>query len=268
MNRELFTKLVKSELSLESREVIANCMVSTKQDKESKETRKEDKKVLESLQILRKKGYLNIKLPNKSDLIRQIMSFYEENEESIKENSKNEILDLGDISKLSEVQSLINNKGLLSLVELYLGCKPICYRVSSWWQIPQTHSKYQASNAQRWHRDRDDFRFITLFIYLTDVDHESGPHCYLPETHNHTFLTKDYLNYSEKQRAVITGKIHKFLNDNEIVNLFPGIKQKVWVGEAGSAFLEDTRGFHKASIPTKSARLIMQVRWGIYGENC
>ena len=118
------------------------------------------------------------------------------------------------------------------------------------------------SNAQKWHRDRDDLSFLQLFLYCTDVDLDSGPHAYLPQTHRCTNLRRLFPAIPD-QSDLITGRNHKFYSDSELdLSGFTG-QRKVWTGPAGSCFFEDTRGLHRAYPPRKTARLIFSVVWTI-----
>lgn len=40
------------------------------------------------------------------------------------------------------------------------------------------------ANVQFFHRDTDDWRFLTLFLYLTDVGPDGGPHEVIPASHS------------------------------------------------------------------------------------
>jgi hypothetical protein len=69
---------------------------------------------------------------------------------------------------------------VLSLAQSYLGCFPTLYGINSF------VSKYTGENfkIQEIHRDFDDYKFLTFFIYLTDVDSNNGPHIYYKNTQN------------------------------------------------------------------------------------
>jgi len=51
-----------------------------------------------------------------------------------------------------------------------------------WYSLPVgTDSERKAS--QLWHRDYDDLHLLKAFLYLTDVDAETGPFEYVPGSH-------------------------------------------------------------------------------------
>jgi len=68
---------------------------------------------------------------------------------------------------------------LLSLVQKYLGCFPSLQSFNCWWH-KKTSEVY---STQQIHRDFDDYRFLCLFVYLTDIDMNNGPHVFYPRTH-------------------------------------------------------------------------------------
>lgn len=69
---------------------------------------------------------------------------------------------------------VLNDPRLVDLIAACLDCVPTLYPVNAWW--PHPASKPETTNVQYFHRDTDDWRFVTLFIYLTDVDANAGPH--------------------------------------------------------------------------------------------
>lgn len=74
----------------------------------------------------------------------------------------------------------LTNKKILSLAQSYLGCFPTLYSVNCF------NTKYTGEEfkIQTIHRDYDDYKFLTFFIYLNDVDANNGPHVYYKNTHN------------------------------------------------------------------------------------
>ena len=165
------------------------------------------------------------------------------------------------VKDLKEVQDICNEKSLNNFVSLYLGAPASIYDVKAWWQYPE--EKKKASNPQKWHRDRDDFGFLKLFMYCTDVDINSGPHGYLPKTHKQDNLGGLFKNSNTKYDCIINGSKHMFLSDEQIKQLGYEGSYQIWLGKTGTCFLEDTRGFHRAYVPTAKPRLIFSITWTI-----
>ena len=113
-----------------------------------------------------------------------------------------------------------------------------------------------------WHRDRDDLTELKLFFYATDVDISSGPHAYLPKTHNQKGL-KAVFPTASLDNPVINGTKNSFVDDSFFIAQGFNSSFKKWLGPAGTCFLEDTRGFHQTYIqPTHLACSLVSLTIG------
>ncbi len=131
----------------------------------------------------------------------------------------------------------------IRIVTAYLGCKPTLSSIGLRWSFP---SEGKAEATQRFHRDPDDWRFLKLFIYLTDVDAESGPHVYVAGSHR------------------TAGSLFERLYTTEEVERRHG-RESVWTiaGPRGMSFLADTYGIHRGAVPTSRPRLILQLQYSL-----
>ena len=136
-----------------------------------------------------------------------------------------------------------NDPQVLSIVGQVLGGKPTLSNVTAWWSYPGHTEPQQAEN---FHRDVDDLHFIKLFVYLSDVDEESGPHVFVPGSHK-----------CESFR-----KIRRY-TDEEVTSFFGPEGIKYFIGEKGSAFLENTFGLHKGQLPKSKKRLLFQAQYSL-----
>ncbi|MBB4842422.1 hypothetical protein HNP55_000917 [Paucibacter oligotrophus] len=143
-----------------------------------------------------------------------------------------------DIVQAPYLLALANDPAILSIVEKFLGCKPSLAYMATWWSYA---TSLGAQQAEFFHRDVDDWRFIKLFVYLTDVDAESGPHVYVSQSSQDPTLTT----------------IRRF-SDDEIAKNFKPEQIRVLTGKAGDAFLEDTFGIHKGQPVQRGQRLLFQ----------
>jgi hypothetical protein len=110
----------------------------------------------------------------------------------------------------------------------YLGTFPRLYSVNAF----ETYPSLSRLNPdiQEFHHDKDDTRFVAVFLYLTDVlTPEDGPHEYQRGTH---------LGLGNRGLAAI-------------------------YGPRGTAFLSDGRGQHRGLRPTQRPRAIAWARWGV-----
>ena len=134
--------------------------------------------------------------------------------------------------------------------------------------------------TQAFHRDFDDFRFFSFFIYLTDVTEGFGPQQYVPGTHKpDKFMTMLMAKLApgvdeaevttipafKKLTELLTNSTGGscYVGDDRIIELF-GEKLETVCAGAGSGFIADPSGFHRAMHPTDGPRLMFWARYGLY----
>jgi hypothetical protein len=72
------------------------------------------------------------------------------------------------------------NPRLLDLANAYLGLWSKLEYVDVWYTPPADEDERKSS--QRWHRDFNDRHLLKAFLYLVDVDEETGPFEYVPRS--------------------------------------------------------------------------------------
>lgn len=150
---------------------------------------------------------------------------------------------LRDIIDCPHLLELANSPFFLRLATKYIGCKPTISAMGLRWSFP---SSVTGSGLQAFHRDSDDWRFVKIFVYLTDVDHTSGPHVYVRGSH----LTK------------ATMRLYPYSDDT--INENYGSERLITVtGPKGFGFAADTYGIHKGTVPTSSPRLMLQIQYSL-----
>ncbi len=157
---------------------------------------------------------------------------------------------------------LANSPDLLGIAEAYLGCTPTIYSLNMFWSFPDRDQRYPVT--QDYHRDFDDFRFCTVFVFLTDIQLDDGAHYFLRGTHRAEYVEKIY-NERFKQPAPLP--LDRFFmmaayKDADCPRLFE-IETETVTGSPGEAVIEDTYGFHRGDIP-KTNRLLGWIRYGLY----
>ena len=161
---------------------------------------------------------------------------------------------------VEDIYPLIINTQLLCLVSNYLGAPARLQKFTLSWS--NRGSDHEPLNPQKFHRDRDDFRTLQLFIYLTDVGNANGPHEYVPKTHNLDILKSMY-----NVNNISNGSKHSFLSPDELKRVLgsENVKILTLTGSKGSAFLEDTGGFHRGTVPQSfnSSRLMLGITWSL-----
>jgi ectoine hydroxylase-related dioxygenase (phytanoyl-CoA dioxygenase family) len=72
------------------------------------------------------------------------------------------------------------NERLLDIANSYLGMWSKLEYVDVWYTPPAAAGERRSS--QRWHRDFNDRHLLKAFLYLVDVDNDSGPFEYVPRS--------------------------------------------------------------------------------------
>lgn len=150
-----------------------------------------------------------------------------------------------------EMFLLASDPVFMTIVQSYLGVPPIFdVPVAFLNSTVKLSSQADYSKvAQLYHHDMDRLSFVKLFIYLTDVDLESGPHTLLPGTHRKRptrFWESGRYSDKELDRAGLLSSEVKI------------------TGPAGTVFQVDTSALHKGSHPVARPRLMAQVEY----SNC
>ncbi len=122
----------------------------------------------------------------------------------------------------------------------YLNCRPIKLGPNSWTtkSIPSLSTEAKDENAMAFHSDSDYFGFVKAFMLLTDVDKDSGPF---------TFIAGSHL-----QDRQVQGR----LKDSDLGYAESDVR--LGMGKPGDLVLAVTTGWHKASIPKKGHRMMVQ----------
>jgi Phytanoyl-CoA dioxygenase (PhyH) len=172
-----------------------------------------------------------------------------------------------DIVDAPALWELANRPELLSLAGAYLGCRPTLYSLNAWWSFPQPT---KAPVTHNYHRDFDDFKFCTLFVYLTDVDLRSGPHRFIKQSHRFERISELVKQAAPRLGTTISalppqmfyGNRWSDESDRLYESVFEGLVDTI-EGPAGFAFLADTSALHKGVLPVSSPRLMFWARYGL-----
>ena len=88
-----------------------------------------------------------------------------------------------------------------------------------------------------------------MFVYLTDVNKDTGPHVYIPKSHHHRGLAfRGQRRYSDQEVCAVYGEQ----------------AEKRFTGPAGTAILENTYGLHKGLPVRRRSRLMFQVTYSLF----
>lgn len=176
---------------------------------------------------------------------------------------------LTDILAAPHLIELANRPDILGIAEAYLGCTPTLYSLNAWWSF-SGHGK--AEYSQSFHRDLDDYRFCTLFCFLTDVGQRNGAHVYMRRSHRADLVERLLAD----RGAIARQKFGRPIGGQDIYIppagygkdelyevIFAGLKQ-TFTGPAGFGFMADTGGLHMGEPLTEGRRLMFWARYGLY----
>lgn len=156
-----------------------------------------------------------------------------------------------DLMQNPVIQDLIIDPAFLAIAENYLRSKPITDMNSMWWSNANFGDEGSSSAGQFYHADLDRIRFFKFFVYLSDVDHENGPHCFVEGSHK------------KKPRSLLRGS--KRVSDNEMKQHYSADKLVELIGKRGTIVAVDNIGFHKGKPLLNGDRLILQI---LYENSC
>ena len=144
------------------------------------------------------------------------------------------------------MREFLTSEEILTIVKNYLNTQVVSINAAFFISNPVETSEIEKySNAQFFHWDNDFKKFLKFYIYLTDVDESSGPHLYVEKSHK----------YKNKQH-----KLCRLFSDNNVFKSYKNIRE--FNGKSGSAFFVDSYGLHKAKVPTKKSRILLNVHFG------
>jgi hypothetical protein len=154
-----------------------------------------------------------------------------------------------------EVQRLLASPRIWDLARAYFGLVPVVHPPQIYWSCTASVDEpdLRRSLARNFHWDYDGIGGLRLHLYLTDVDETAAPMEYVLGSHRPGTLSTPEL------RAADGGDTPESALDAL------GLVERVPVtGPAGTTFISDSSGLHRATRPTGRDRLflVMPIRAG------
>jgi hypothetical protein len=157
----------------------------------------------------------------------------------VTENSKGvsfAVYDVPTILACPHLLRAMNDPALLQIAAGFLGCKPTISGVGLRWSFPGDKASIA---VQQFHRDTEDWGILRMFIYLTDVSDDSGPHQYVVSSHK------------------TVGRFRLRPYSEEYIERHYGRDRLVTVrGPRGTTFLGNMWGIHRGVPPAERPRLL------------
>lgn len=144
--------------------------------------------------------------------------------------------------KAVPVLTEVANIELKPLADAYLGANSVLLNTALLLSFPSQKKNYNVDYG--FHYDIDDYRFLKVFFYLTDVNLDSGPHEIILESHHSNAFLRFFNRRLNGVPQRFKDKVHTIL------------------GPAGSGFFEDTYCYHRGSDPQRP-RLMLQLEFGL-----
>jgi hypothetical protein len=148
----------------------------------------------------------------------------------------------------ADVQALMADPTLLEVAQGYLGSEPVADVLSMWWHT-NAHDQPDAEAAQYYHFDLDRIAWLKVFVYLTDVGPDNGPHSFVLGSHRPGAIPWSMLR-----------KGYARLEDDEVEAFYGRDNCLQMTAPRGSIIIEDTRGLHKGNTVRGDPRLILQLQ--------
>lgn len=132
---------------------------------------------------------------------------------------------------------------ILKIVSDYLGTFPILLRINL---LLSLNDRLQENSSQFPHLDPEDFRQLKIFLYINDVDEDTGPY---------QVVRQDASDRVQLKYNYALGR----LTDKQLFDVVKPDELFVCMGPPGTANFSDTsRGFHFGSRPApKQRKLVM-----------
>jgi hypothetical protein len=156
------------------------------------------------------------------------------------------------VVNIPDVQALLADLSILAVAQAYLGARPVADVTSMWWHTAYSDQP-DAEAAQFYHFDMDRVRWLKIFIYLTEVGPDNGPHCFVAGSQRTDGIPLQLLSRGYAR-----------LMDEEVSQHFSAERIKEFNAPAGTIIIEDTRGLHKGMAVRRGDRLMLQLQF----SNC
>lgn len=154
-----------------------------------------------------------------------------------------------DLLDNADFQHLIADMSFAALAQQYLGTRPLVDVPGLWWHTAYS-DRPDEDAAQYYHFDMDRPKWLKFFIYLTDVDTDTGPHTFIAGSQQTGGIPDSMLR-----------KGYSRLTDEEVEGHYGNERVIEFVAPRGTIIAEDTRGLHKGKHVAKGDRLILQIQF-------
>ena len=146
---------------------------------------------------------------------------------------------------LSDEEDFVSflSKNDWEVVQDYLGGKAFLKRAHVYHSLPTPDA---GVHQYGWHYDIDDYKFVKLFVYLSDVDETCGPH----QIFDSSAPSRWFRLWNRR------------VSHEKLINRFGAEAVTTMLGRRGTTFFEDTFLYHRGTNPLRK-RCILQYEFGV-----
>ena len=147
---------------------------------------------------------------------------------------------------------IMTDTRILDVVNSYMGMysQIIFYTLQ---MTDTTPNNAERTYSQNWHRDPQEQKFCKVFIYLNDVDENTGPFVYLPKSAHGQKYGKLF---------PVSPPKGSYPSKEDVDKLLPMDEVKTMTGTAGTVLFCDTMGIHRGGYATKHPRIMSTFAFG------
>ena len=146
---------------------------------------------------------------------------------------------------------LCSSRRMLDVANAYLGMWSKLEYVDAWYSVPQAVDAERRA-SQRWHRDFNDRQLLKAFLYLVDVDEETGPFEYVPGSAGDG-------PYAGEWPWRPLGE--NYPPHEELTTRIPEAAIRTFTAPRGTVIFCDTSGFHRGGFATSKPRVLATVTY-------
>ena len=144
------------------------------------------------------------------------------------------------------ISALLDRK-ILEVVSSYLNYVPQLYEIYIEKTVPIGTA--EPTYSQNWHRDPEEKRTLKVFLYLNDVDTDSGPFIYVKRSHptgGHTYgrLFPQELPWGS------------YPDETDVLSRTDESSRYIAKASAGTLIFCDTAGLHRGGLATRNPRIM------------
>lgn len=152
---------------------------------------------------------------------------------------------MSDVIRVPAVQRLLADGAIPRIAQGYIGCRPLLTNIELWLD-PVIEGTY---GAHIYHYDNDGPAFLKFFVYLHDVDLDTGAHTYIER--------------SQSRHKPEQFRVSQRYGREELLGYYGEQSEQVFAAPAGTILAEDTAGFHKGTTLRKGYRLLLQLQYAM-----